>query len=294
MVRKTEINFTKYLKQEFEQRLSFNARYSLRAFARDLDVPVSRISELLSGKSGISLERAKNISSRLKLSASEARFVEDLAVIEFGKVLSLKEKAQERRNAEKAVTPAAQITAKDFGEISDWYYFAILEVISKVNIPCDFKILSQRVWLSLSLCQFAMDRLIRKGLINEQDGYWKASNKSLMVVGEAKESIQKFHTQFAAESVKAFNNSKFEEREFCSSFLMLSQDEVQVIRKKIQNLAANRFNALQIPESDKTVIEEKKLTLYGLGIQLFPVRHKTNQLPKINTKIIKRKEYEKN
>ncbi len=55
------------LKNELERRMNANPRYSLRAFARDLLTPASRLSEVLNGRRGLSEASADRIVRRLKL-----------------------------------------------------------------------------------------------------------------------------------------------------------------------------------------------------------------------------------
>lgn len=62
-----------FLKREFERRTLRNANYSMRAFARDLGLPVSKVSEMLRGKQGISRDYAQNIAKKLKLGGSDLR-----------------------------------------------------------------------------------------------------------------------------------------------------------------------------------------------------------------------------
>lgn len=272
-----ELSFREYLKNELDRRMTNNSAYSMRAFARDLDMPVSRLSELLSGKSGVSLIRVKEIASNLKLSPTEAQFVEDLATLDFGKTNESKKSASLRiSNLNKKNAKA--MTAQDFEEISDWYYFAILEVISKVETKTQYSDLSAQIGIKESLCQFAIERLLRKGLIIESDGVWKSTNKSMTVIGESKLSIQKFHKQFVHESIKCFDHSEFNDREFSSTFVMLTEEEIQELRKKIRQTVESVFFDITQRRQQKQIeklslpVNKDDLKLYGLGVQLFPVK----------------------
>jgi uncharacterized protein (TIGR02147 family) len=274
-----DIKFKDYLKSELDRRMTLNTAYSMRAFARDLKLPVSRLSELLSGKAGVSLSRVEEIVGCLRLSDNEAQFVKDIASIEFGKSILLKNQAIKRISSLRKTS--YQMTAEDFEEISDWYYFAILELISKVETENNLKALSYKIGIKLSLCEFAVKRLIRKGFLIEDSGFWKTTNKSMSVPGEPRESIQKFHKQFAAESVKAFTNSDFIEREFISTFAMLTEEEIQVLRLKMNALVDDAFT--EITEQRKHQKNKKmQFKLYGLGLQLFPVKAIKSNL--LNTK----------
>ena len=63
--------FEKLLREKFAERLLRNRRYTLRAYARDLALSPSKVSEMLSGKQGISLKTARRVADKLRLSESE-------------------------------------------------------------------------------------------------------------------------------------------------------------------------------------------------------------------------------
>ncbi len=58
-------NYRDYLRRELEQRVQQDPRYSLNRFARDLDLAPSRLSEVLSGKQGLSRAIAERISHHI-------------------------------------------------------------------------------------------------------------------------------------------------------------------------------------------------------------------------------------
>src|SRR5258708_1981839 len=79
MVANANINYRSVLKSELETRCSRNPRYSLRAFARDLELSAPRLSGVLSGKFGLSRDAAEKIAQRLNYSKEEtARFCDSV------------------------------------------------------------------------------------------------------------------------------------------------------------------------------------------------------------------------
>lgn len=71
-------DFRAILRSELNRRMRQNPYYSLRAFARDLKVVPSRISEILSGKQGLSPKCAQKIAKLLRMSEEEASHFIDL------------------------------------------------------------------------------------------------------------------------------------------------------------------------------------------------------------------------
>lgn len=59
------------LLEKFEQKKKSNPAYSLRAFARYLEISVSKLSQILNRKQGLSLKSAEAISLKLNLNTEE-------------------------------------------------------------------------------------------------------------------------------------------------------------------------------------------------------------------------------
>lgn len=66
-------HYVELLGREYEKRRSKNSHYSLRSFARDIEIPPSLLSEVFNEKKGISLETAKAIISKLNFSDYEKK-----------------------------------------------------------------------------------------------------------------------------------------------------------------------------------------------------------------------------
>ncbi len=63
--------YRQLLVSEFEKRKTRNPRYSLRAFARTLNLDNGFLSKLLSGKTMLSIDLADQLTKRLQLSKEE-------------------------------------------------------------------------------------------------------------------------------------------------------------------------------------------------------------------------------
>jgi len=66
-----KFNYIDFLKHQLELRLAKNQSYSLRAFARDLGLSASRLSEVLKKKKGLSINAAFLLTEKLGLTSKE-------------------------------------------------------------------------------------------------------------------------------------------------------------------------------------------------------------------------------
>src|SRR5262245_19891132 len=109
-----EFDYRLALAQELKVRQARNSRYSLRSFARDLNVSVTALSDVLSGKRSFSHKNAEKVIQKLGWSPVQSQiFLADLA-------------HSERPTPQKIAE--MQLQDDQFHFISEWYYFVILNL----------------------------------------------------------------------------------------------------------------------------------------------------------------------
>lgn len=82
------------LKYEFEQRQKRNPMYSLRAYARDLDLSPSHLSKVLSNKSGLSTHRAMVVAKNMGLHSKNINWFKSLVEAQHSRNFHVKDRAQ--------------------------------------------------------------------------------------------------------------------------------------------------------------------------------------------------------
>ncbi|MGZ3704130.1 MAG: helix-turn-helix domain-containing protein, partial [Bdellovibrionota bacterium] len=118
------------LRREFETRASRNPGYSLRAFARDLDLSPAALSSLLNLKKGVSETRAQKIARRLALSRQESELFMLSAVSNHARAGNVREQAKDKLNhALKARARRATIPVHQLEQIQNWFHLALLELV---------------------------------------------------------------------------------------------------------------------------------------------------------------------
>jgi hypothetical protein len=88
-----------FLSSELSRRKQRNDSYSARAFARDLGLSPSRLSEVLSGEHGLSELSADRIAIRLKLKPIVRKFWKDLILASNSRNKQVRDLAAERVKA---------------------------------------------------------------------------------------------------------------------------------------------------------------------------------------------------
>lgn len=129
--------YQRRLREELATRQGNNSSYSLRSFARSLDLSSGAVAQLLSGKRIPSSRTVKRLLAGLSLEPEEAReFLTSLDQIQKGRGLQRRRKSisvvaegeallgqtvRERRRIEK-------VSLDHFQVIADWYHYALLEL----------------------------------------------------------------------------------------------------------------------------------------------------------------------
>lgn len=258
-----------YLRSEFGRRTARNSRYSLRAFARDLKLSPSTLSEILKGKYGLERKRALDVAEALSLDAANCEHFADLFEAKFHKNESNRRAAKlriEQRQSENKST----ISLDAFQVISEWYHLAILELVGIAGAPRDEKGIARRLALPKVLVEEAVARLLRLGLLEKTSTGFRATEEFLSSGNQVPSlAIRNFHGQILNKAMQALDFQSVQEREFSSTIFSIDRDRLGEAKADLRRLRldfANKFTATQ-----------KQNDVYCLSIQLFSLLEKENE-----------------
>jgi uncharacterized protein (TIGR02147 family) len=116
-----------FLSSELDRRKKKNPSYSMRSFARDLELSPSRLSEILKG-AGLSEQRGLEIAQKLKLNLKEKTFLLDLILIGTSTNANVKTFALKRIKKAQKLNRLENLKEAQFRSVADWYHAAILEL----------------------------------------------------------------------------------------------------------------------------------------------------------------------
>lgn len=151
-------DFRLFLQDQLNERCQKNSNYSLRAFAKMLDISASALSALLSGKRPISHKMKMRLGLKLGLG------------LEALNKLSSKDHGNKKENSlgfkkPKVETHFQQITIDMFNVIAEPHYYNLLELTKTHDFQWDEKWIAQRLDLMISQVKIAIERLERVGLL---------------------------------------------------------------------------------------------------------------------------------
>ncbi len=198
---------------EYAQRKNSNDRYSERAFAQSLGLSPGYMKLLFQGKKRLSLARAQVLANRLGW--TELKKQKFLSVVAAN---SLKTK--------KLLKDKLILKDSTFFEISDWFHFAIIELIKVNGGTTSLKQVCSKFNLSQVEAKFALKNLVTAGLLETTDDKKYKSPKRYEMPSVSSKGIRKFHGQTLRLALAAIEGQSLEKRDLRSLTLAFDQDRL--------------------------------------------------------------------
>ncbi len=239
-------DFREFLQQEFIDRCRKNSRYSLRSFARSLKIQPSPLSAILRGKRPIT-EKTR---TRLALA------------------LGMKPEEAERLGATKnQASEDIRISVDAHSIISDWYHFAILELIRVKSFQPKIEYVAKALGISRTETQIAVERLERVGLLKREKNRWidlaSHSIATNIQPNLTSESLRKLQRQVLEKSLIALDHVAIDYRDHTTMTLAINPKDLPAARVLIRNFRRELTAFLEK--------NSKPTHVYNISISLYPI-----------------------
>lgn len=246
--------FRRHLQNELAKRAKKNSRFSIRAFARTLSVEPSSLAQVLSGKRTLTDQMCLRLSGPLGLSPTKLRTLMrreiELPPENFSNFQRIQEDA--------------------FRIISDWYYYAILELTRTDGFQADLNWISRTLGITTAETHTAVERLKRMGYLKiETDGRWKDCLGSAHNLGNeyTTAAYREHQKQLLKKATQALETVPYEERVQSSMVLVGSRARIAEAKKKILNFIEELDDFMKSGDTRDEV--------YTISFSLFPVSKNT-------------------
>ena len=254
-------DYIEILKSKLSDRCNVNPQYSLRAFARDLGISPQRLSNILNGKHGISLDGAKKIATNLNFNTNEKEYF--YALVEKKHSRSrVKKEAAENKLIELKKT-YKDLSLDYFKIISAWYHFAIMELTLVEGFKSNPKWIAKSLGIKEIEAKIAIERLLKLEMLE------KDLSQNLKITGQffvdpqgtPSTALRNFHRQLLALASNSLELQPLDERDVSSTIMAINQEDLPRAKNDIKNFRES-FDK-------KYSSAKRKNKVYCLGIQLF-------------------------
>lgn len=205
--------FRRLVQKEFLNRCKKNPSYSMRAYAQSLNVDQAQLSRLLRKKRRFTSEMIQRIGQSLELSPKQIKgFIEPTKS-------SLLEQLEEDY----------------FDVVSDWYHFAIVELIKTSDFKASEQWIADRLSISTTAVRSALEKLERLGFVSIKEGSIQLEKPDNDWTNFESSSIarRKWMKQLLLKAVDAVDEQSFQHRDMVGLTLACDPERIDEIKKRI-------------------------------------------------------------
>lgn len=245
--------FRTLLREHLSKKTKANPGYSLRSFARQLGVPASTLSMMMSGRCPITTKFIEKVGAKLKLQEDKIQCLQ----------LNLLSEKLIKNNQ---MSSLEFIDHERFAVISDWYHYAILNLIRTKGFRPQTKWIAGRLGISIGDVQTAIERLQKVGLLDIKDGKWvDLSSKKTTHANNAKfsEAAKLHQKQVFDLALRAIDEVAFKDRNHTGVTIAMKREDIEAAKDFIFNFRKQFMDKFDQAESADDV--------YHLSMGLFPM-----------------------
>lgn len=237
------------LKRELSQRLERNPSYSLRAFAKTLEVSVSSLSRALSMQRTLSVPVAARIAAKLRLSPRE-RTLFISSVVPKAKLAKLHEAAVSEPQ-EQTDFDIHEVDEAKFRIIADWYHFAILEMTYLKKFDPSPKSIAAKLGITPLAASMAITRLKDAGLLEQQKGTLRKTKKTIWAKtndGLTNDALIEHQKQCLTKAIDAVSNIPYSDRASSTMTMPINPKKIPLAKRMIEEFAIDLCRTLSSGE----------------------------------------------
>lgn len=259
-------DFREVLQSQFAARCRKNPRYTLRSFARDLDVAPATLSEAMTGRHVPTSRTATKIAAALTLSDRQRQLFVAMVEAQHPRSPKKRSSARTRLGAGSPRTKERVVSLDVVRVISDWYHFGILELVQTKGFQRSPQWIGRTLGIKPSQAEAAIQRLLDLGFLADQKGKLVPTEANNTTPDDIPSSaIRQFHCQIMAKATDALEGQTVLEREIKSMIVGIPREALPELRDVLRNF----FETFK----DKTTLMEPKDEIYGFSMQFFRLQN---------------------
>ncbi|MBS1971265.1 MAG: DUF4423 domain-containing protein [Bdellovibrionales bacterium] len=244
-----EITIKNLLLQELTRRQTRNSSYSLRAFARDLGIGATTLSDVLADKRSLSKTNLGKVMEKLLVSPVEKE--------------KLWNDYKDNVNRPRELDDKTVLEEDVFRLIADWHYVAVLNLANIKNNQARPEWIAERLGIKVEEAEDAIERLQRLKLVRKAHGRLVQTGRDLATTTDIPSAaIRKHHSQNLRLAEEALHNVPVDFREFSSVTVAANLEKLSAVKQILLKTRKKINDLLETGEPSE---------VYTLSFQLFPL-----------------------
>ena len=261
------------LKSEFNQRQTKNKNYSLRSFARDLNLDPGNLSKLLAHKKNLSLNKAMLIAKKLfdNPSKSQAFYHSvELSFTDNTETIKKLEKKIQSLMLEDFETDH-NINLDEFETISEWYHLPILESLDPHFYLLGITDIAKYFDITPIEAHQAIKRLERLGFVEEKNKRYRRIKSIVTSTNIPSFAIRHYHLQMIEKSKKALLIQPLKFRHNSGLTIKIQKNKLNEFKKAIHEFED------KIIQMSQAFGDGSESEVYQFNTQLFSLKKEIHE-----------------
>lgn len=257
------------IKKYFARKQKVNPKYSLRSFARDLDVNPGFVSRLLNGKQEIPLQRLDQIAKILEMDSLTSKELKKSMAATLLKDMGLDPSEIGKSKVGSILQfDDRAMTAKEMSVLSPWYNITILELVTCANFKMEAGWIAKRLNLTNEQVERSLSYLTENGYLQkDEEGQVTKTNKQLRLPTKLSVGIiRQFHKNMMEFAVKEMfqktGDKDFTERLITSTSIAVNKENIPKAKERMLEMQIEIAEILRAGECTE---------VFDLTLALFPL-----------------------
>lgn len=237
-----------FLQEELVLRCQRNPAYSLRSFAKALDLSPSFLSKVLNGQRRITNQVFHKITTSLDLDSSVVA------------------KFEESRGDSSDQEPAFNgLQLEYFKIISDWYHYALLELTRVEGFKKNPDWIAARLGITVNQAKAAIDRLLKLELLELQDGKLVTTSGGNTTTKNEFTALafKKMQDDLLKKAIQSLWDEELEKRDHTSICMAINPADIPEVKKRLTKMRREICAFLERPQ------RKKPSQVYNLSLSFF-------------------------
>ena len=253
----TENNHSQlWLENLIAEKIKKNPQFSLRAFARMVDVSPAVLSRILSGKRKLTFNLATRIADALVLGPVERETL-------YSFFLGAPEEKTEEEKVQK------ELSIDCFNAMKEWYHYGITQLLYIESFKEDSKWIAKMLSITELEAKMAIERLLRLEILDRDENgkLYRTATHLSTTTDIASAGIRHFQKQILEKSIESLEKDDVLERDITSITIAINEDRLAEAKLEIKKFRMKMAEFLGTGE---------KTRVYNLGVHLIPLSKSIN------------------
>jgi uncharacterized protein (TIGR02147 family) len=248
------------LKENLSLKQRSNPHYSLRAYARDLGLHSSTLSQVLKGKRSLPVKNSLEVVTKLNLGPKERTlFLES--------IYQNKSRLDDIKVDE--VDDRFMLDESYYKAIAEWEHFAFLDLIELEDFKSDLNYIAAKLGITINRAEVVINNLLQLGLMKIEEDEFVRIYENIRTTEDIKsQALKAAHLETLDLGKEKLEKVDVTLRDFSSMTLAIDPEKMNEAKAIISEFH-QKFEAL--------FKDGEKSEVYQLAIQFYPLTKKSNQ-----------------